>query len=677
MAKGKAPGPDGLSVEFYTQCWPIVKHDFVNLLNQMYSTQSIDNKTKSGFITLIHKKGPKTEISNYRPTSLLNYDLKIFTKCLTNRLKPLMTNLSHENQYAKPGKQIFSIANLLRDLWWDASDSKIDAYFVSLDFKKAFDSIDQRWLSRVLHKMNFPTKFIRTINSLNKDANVRVLVNGFRTGQVPINKGVRQGDPLSLYLFLLAVEPLVATINNDMRIEGLGKGRKQNVKCPSYADDLTLTLVGSPSVCLAFEIIERFSEATGLKLNMEKTQGMMVRSSSTDDRLPPINWQNQSIKILGFQIGNVNPRAIWHDSREGLRKQKLLVNVPFQTWQAKSLLAKSKLLPQITYNAHTYPLDTTSKKLIETEFLNYLTNNSTINLSKRSLQRPTNDGGIKFPNPTTYCDLFYISNLFQYFKTREKNTPFNTETYLIEFEIGLTLSKMYNLPKLNHIPHRDYPTPYYQKTLQILKEYEITLQELTNGKIRQIYNRISYPDKRPSRQEIFRWKLVFQNILPNYLKTFNYRTVRNFLPFSSEPGECALCLQLQDTAVHVFAKCSITRQIWTILNKVLSNIIETSFPLDNLTPLYFHVPIKFEIFTETIALILTVTNYCIWQTRKKQLDSDYQKLAKVKPSSVLARIFNHIKIREKKESLKTDQTNYEIIKNIRIEIGKELHNLFE
>ena len=94
MAKGKAPGPDGLSVEFYTQCWPIVKHDFVNLLNQMYSTQSIDNRTKSGFITLIYKKGPKTEISNYRPISLLNYDLKIFTKCLTNRLKPFMTNLS-------------------------------------------------------------------------------------------------------------------------------------------------------------------------------------------------------------------------------------------------------------------------------------------------------------------------------------------------------------------------------------------------------------------------------------------------------------------------------------------------------------------------------------------------------------------------------------------------------
>ena len=248
----------------------------------------------------------------------------------------------------------------------------------------------------------------------------------------------------------------------------------------------------------------------------------------------------------------MNPRAIWHDSLEGLRKQKLLINVPFQTWQAKSLLAKSKLLPEITYNAHTYPLDTTSRRLIETEFLNYLTNNPTISLFMWSLQKPINDGGIKFPNPVIYCDLIYISNLFQYFKTREKNNTFNIETYLIEFEIGMSLSKLYDLPILNHIPHRDYPTPYYQKTLQILKEYKVSLEELTKGKLKQIYNRISYPNKRPSRQ-----------------------------------------------------------------------------------------------------------------------------LERVKPSNVLAMIFNHIKIREKKESLQTDKTNYEIIKNIRLEVGRGLHNLFE
>ena len=351
----------------------------------------------------------------------------------------------------------------------------------------------------------------------------------------------------------------------------------------------------------------------------------------------------------------MNPRTIWHDSLEGLRMQKLFINVPFQTWQAKSLLAKSKLLPQIIYNAHSYPLDTTSRRLIETEFLNHLTNNPTIILFMKSLQRPINDGGIKFLNPTIYCDLIYISNHFQYFKTREKDNTFNTETYLIEFEIGLTLSKLYDLPILNHIPHRDYPTPFYQKTLQILKDYKITLEELTKGKIKQIYYRISYLDKRPSHQETFHWKLVKQNILRNYLKTFNYKTVRHLLPFSSDSDKCALCQQFQDSAVHVFVKCSITRQIWTILQEVFNNITETIFPLDNLTPLNFYVPVQFEIFTEYIDLILTVTNYCVWQTRKKQLNSYSPQFETIKLSNELARIFIISKLGKKRKVQKPIQ----------------------
>ena len=171
---------------------------------------------------------------------------------------------------------------------------------------------------------------------------------------------------------------------------------------------------------------------------------------------------------------------------------------------------------------------------------------------------------------------------------------------------------MYNLTKLNYIPHREHPTPHYQKTIQILKEYKTFLQKLTKRKIRQIYNRLSYPDKRPYRQKTFRWKLVNQNILPNYLKTFSYKTVRNLLPFSPDSGKCALCLQFQDTVVHVFAKCSITRQNRTILQEIFCSITKTSLPLDNFTPLNFYVPVQFEIFAESIALILTVTNYCIW-----------------------------------------------------------------
>ena len=117
----------------------------------------------------------------------------------------------------------------------------------------------------------------------------------------------------------------------------------------------------------------------------------------------------------------------------------------------------------------------------------------------RNLQRPTISGGIKYPNPIIYSNLFYISNLFEYFKTRKYDLPFNSNTYLIEYEIGLVLSQIYNLRKLNHLPHRDKLTPFYQQSLGILTQYKITLKELQQGKVNNYTN--DYPIPITSRQK--------------------------------------------------------------------------------------------------------------------------------------------------------------------------------
>ena len=102
MANGKTPGHDGLSIEFYTHCWPIVKHEVICVLREMFSSQSVEPQIRTDYLTLIHKKGPKNEISNYRPISLLNYDLKIFTKPFKNPLFPtLLRNNNMPNQENK------------------------------------------------------------------------------------------------------------------------------------------------------------------------------------------------------------------------------------------------------------------------------------------------------------------------------------------------------------------------------------------------------------------------------------------------------------------------------------------------------------------------------------------------------------------------------------------------
>ena len=90
------------------------------------------------------------------------------------------------------------------------------------------------------------------------------------------------------------------------------------------------------------------------------------------------------------------------------------------------------------------------------------------------------------------------------------------------------------------------------------------------------------------------------------------------------------------------------------LREVFNVITQTAFPLDNLTPLNFHIPTQFENFTESIALLLTATNYCIWQTRLGPLNTDPHNLKPVNHKLVLAKIFNHISIREKKEKKRND-----------------------
>ena len=113
--------------------------------------------------------------------------------------------------------------------------------------------------------MQFPTSFIKVIVELNTNASSSIIVNGFITCSFILARRVRQRDPLSLFLFLVAVEPLVSYINDSPAIQGIGKNQ---IKCPSYADDLTL--IGKYLVQKAFEYVQIFEKASGICLNEDK-----------------------------------------------------------------------------------------------------------------------------------------------------------------------------------------------------------------------------------------------------------------------------------------------------------------------------------------------------------------------------------------------------------------------
>ena len=103
---GKAPGLDGLSIDFYKETFEQIKHHLLNFVNDCLFGNHIPRKVCTGVIKLLYKKGNPRDLQNYRPITLLNVDLKIITKILTLRLKAILPKIIHSDQYAQPGKQI-------------------------------------------------------------------------------------------------------------------------------------------------------------------------------------------------------------------------------------------------------------------------------------------------------------------------------------------------------------------------------------------------------------------------------------------------------------------------------------------------------------------------------------------------------------------------------------------
>ena len=241
--KNKTPGNDGLTIEFYVAFWSLIGRPLVDCINYSYDFGELSNSQKQAIINLIEKKGKdKRLIKNWRPISLINVDAKIISKILAKRLEKVLPNLIHPNQNAfVKGRSIFDAIRTIDDIVDYTKRNSWSGILIAIDFEKAFDTLDLQFLIRTLHKFNFGPSFIHWIRTLYKNASSCVLNNGFATGPFSLGRGVRQGDPLSPYLFILALETLAIKIRQDSSVQGLKIG-EEIIKLSLFADDMTCVI---------------------------------------------------------------------------------------------------------------------------------------------------------------------------------------------------------------------------------------------------------------------------------------------------------------------------------------------------------------------------------------------------------------------------------------------------
>ncbi|KAJ3584301.1 hypothetical protein NHX12_014797 [Muraenolepis orangiensis] len=147
MQGRRAPGIDGLSVEFYKAYWDVLSHDLLDVFNESLASGSMPVSCRRAVITLLPKKGNLQDIKNWRPVSLLCVDYKILSKALATRLGKAVEQVIHRDQtYCVPGRSMVDNVHLIRDVLEVSSSLDINTGLISLHQEKAFDRVEHSFL---------------------------------------------------------------------------------------------------------------------------------------------------------------------------------------------------------------------------------------------------------------------------------------------------------------------------------------------------------------------------------------------------------------------------------------------------------------------------------------------------------------------------------------------------
>lgn len=219
----KAPGPDGLTALFYKQYWPIVKQDVTAMIQNVFRTGFLLNELNHTNIAFIPKVENPNLVSHYRPISLCNVSYKILAKILSNRLKAVLDRLISPLQAAFVlGHTIQENSTLTHEIFLTMKHRRTGLGLMSIkeDMERAYDKMEWSFLLTVLHCFGFCEKWIQLIGQYLSSVTYSILLKGSLYGMINPACGLRQGDPLSPFLFILGTDVLSKLIS---RVEGLGQ----------------------------------------------------------------------------------------------------------------------------------------------------------------------------------------------------------------------------------------------------------------------------------------------------------------------------------------------------------------------------------------------------------------------------------------------------------------------
>ena len=246
----------------------------------------------------------------------MNVDYKIISKALASRVKKVLPNLISPQQTAYvENRFIGESGRLIADIIEITDVINKEGFLVTMDIEKAFDSLDHTFVISVLKKFDFGNNFVSWIETLISKQESCVINGGNTTQYFHLERGARQGDPVSAYIFILALEVLSFLVRNNKDIKGLNIFDHLFLYT-AYADDTTFFLENKESIEELVKTFTLFSFFSDLKPNISKCEicglGPLKGVEMAVCGMQSVDLTRDAIKILGvyfsYNINLMNPK---------------------------------------------------------------------------------------------------------------------------------------------------------------------------------------------------------------------------------------------------------------------------------------------------------------------------------------------------------------------------------
>ena len=342
-----SPGPDGIPYKFYKLFPTLIANILLPIFNMISNGSSPPSSWSQTTTILIHKKNTDPHyITNLRPITLSNTDIKLLSSILASRFQSYAHSLIHHFQtgFMKTRNIYDTILDI--NSYLTLPNPPPEAFVLSVDWSKAYDRVSHSWLDFILHHSSFPLSFIRLTHCSYHNRMTSIKINNYLSSPFPVLQGVPQGDPFAPLLFNLSIQPLFNLIIS-----------VPTLTFRAYADDTTI--IGHTSYDLSLllnSIFPLYHSITGGQINLQKSS-LYPLSPLTFPFIPNSPPISSNLSILGFNlpINSLNTDSLWSNLQHKLINHSNLLSSRNLSLKGKVLISKSLLLSKLWYYAPICP----------------------------------------------------------------------------------------------------------------------------------------------------------------------------------------------------------------------------------------------------------------------------------------------------------------------------------